>query len=41
MEGGEGGQREQNFPKCFKVSVSDCSEKVVGACKTVYKAPMI
>ena len=47
QNGGEGGggQREQNFPKCFNVSVWDWSltegEKVVGACKKVYKAPLI
>ena len=37
-----GSKREHNFPKCFKVFVSDCSlqegEKVVGASKIVYRA---
>ena len=40
-----GKQREQNFPKCFRVFVWDCSlpegEKVVGACKIVYRASII
>ena len=44
-EGGGGGQTEPNFRKCFKVFVGDCSlpegEKVVGACKIVYRASII